>query len=298
MRKVTEYIAGQMSQEYAQGLSTEVISQHFGVSRQTVTNNLIALGWTMRTSAGTTAIENREQLARDYEGGQTADKVAKKHNVHLQSVLNAARVFGVSIRPNQGGQKTRKHFFNQDFFSTWTPDMAYILGFFMADGSVDNHGIRFYQKEPDILYKIAECIGYTGGYSMAGTNRTIYSLILSSTNMLADIEALGVHPKNKSLRGCLPNTVYYPADLVRGYFDGDGHGGYYPLLRIGFTSGSIRLLQDIMDILPTPIGGPYKGKGNSLSIQTTSQFDAFALRDWMYSGQSSLYIQRKKDKLY
>jgi hypothetical protein len=89
----------------------------------------------------------------------------------------------------------------------------------------------------------------------------------------------------------------------RGVFDGDGHGGFYKKrnkreLRIGFTSGSKRFLEDIRDVLPVHIGGPYKGKGRSWALQTTSRDAAHKLRDWMYAGNSRIRSDRKHAKLY
>ena len=52
-------------------------------------------------------------------------------------------------------QKTR----NENFFKVWTPDMAYVLGFFAADGSMNRnkrggHYIEFQITDGDLLEKI------------------------------------------------------------------------------------------------------------------------------------------------
>ena len=50
---------------------------------------------------------------------------------------------------------------NENFFKAWSPDMAYVLGFFAADGSMyrTNRGtyfIEFQITDKDLLLKIRE----------------------------------------------------------------------------------------------------------------------------------------------
>jgi len=48
---------------------------------------------------------------------------------------------------------------NEDFFKKWTPEMAYVLGFFAADGNMTKnkrgaHFIEFQSTDKEILDKI------------------------------------------------------------------------------------------------------------------------------------------------
>lgn len=108
-------------------------------------------------------------------------------------------------------------------------------------------------------------------------------------------------PGCKTYTASLPEKIEYPHDFIRGYFDGDGHGGWYGPKRkpvIGFTSGSKALLRDVVDLIPFKMRGPYEGKGRSMSI-TTAGKDAFIrTRDWMYETESTLWMERKKIKLF
>lgn len=54
----------------------------------------------------------------------------------------------------------------------------------------------------------------------------------------------------------------------------------------------------VQKMLPMKIGGPYSGKRGDFSLQTTSYACGPELGDWMYSGESSLHIPRKKRKLF
>jgi hypothetical protein len=45
----------------------------------------------------------------------------------------------IMIRDNRGGHNRKK--VNENFFKTWTPDMAYVLGFMYADGALLNTSV-------------------------------------------------------------------------------------------------------------------------------------------------------------
>ncbi|MDE1919118.1 MAG: LAGLIDADG family homing endonuclease [Patescibacteria group bacterium] len=55
---------------------------------------------------------------------------------------------------------------NHDFFKTWSPEMAYVLGFFAADGSMirnkrDGHFIEFTITDRIVLEMIRNAVGST-----------------------------------------------------------------------------------------------------------------------------------------
>ena len=188
--------------------------------------------------------------------------------------------------------------------------MAYILGFIAADGSISKNQmcLSLIQREVDLLDQIQKALGSNQGYSLHphvwknGEHSVNSAVHFSSQKLVSDLANLGVY-NNKSLTIRAPSIVEYPQDYVRGYFDGDGHGGIYKNnkslhLQIGFTSGSLGFLQDIIKLLPVEMKGPYKGRGNSYSMKTAGYRNAEILRDWMYSGESPIHSKRKKAKLY
>lgn len=129
---------------------------------------------------------------------------------------------------------------NETFFEQLnTPEKAYILGFFYADGcnhdksKIDdgyNHQncISFTQLEQDldILVQIRECLSCNRPFKevIQKTNgKKKYNLDIISNKMSNDLSKLGAVPA-KSLVLTFPNFI--PDDLmphfIRGYFDGDG----------------------------------------------------------------------------
>lgn len=131
------------------------------------------------------------------------------------------------------GQKTRSKSLNENYFDNInTPNKAYILGWVMSDGYVNNYKLVFGLKDLEILefiksetkseHKISEVFVYD-----KRTNKTYqqYVLQITSKKMSESLNKLGVH-QSKSFTVDLPkidNTLY--PHLIRGIFDGDGYIG-------------------------------------------------------------------------
>ena len=119
---------------------------------------------------------------------------------------------------------------NKDFFKTWSQEMAYVLGFFSADGSMleNNRGahfIEFHITDLEVIKIIQKALGSNHAISKRNLNnkwKTLYRLQIGSKEIFFDLENLGfTQAKSKKMR--LPNIPQeFLADFVRGYFDGDG----------------------------------------------------------------------------
>lgn len=152
---------------------------------------------------------------------------------------------------------------NSNFFKTWSPQMAYVLGFIFADGAIEDVQLSsrtcylsITSKDLSILKRIrcsmnsrhrfykkkVEFITYSNGKTYKSNER--YVLRVGSKSIYNDLLKLGVTPR-KSLTITFPNC---PLNLInffiRGYFDGDGclhlQKNKYP--RVIFTSGSLNFL--------------------------------------------------------
>jgi len=158
---------------------------------------------------------------------------------------------------------------NKDFFKKWTNEMAYVLGFFAADGNIirNKRGAHFLTLEIcdlDILEKIRFAMNSEHKISVKinknpSKHRDAYKLQIGSKDIYYDLVALGFsYNKTKNLSVPLvPKKVF--SDFVRGYFDGDGNvwvGRVHkdrktPLLAIQtvLTSCSRGFLGDLMERL-------------------------------------------------
>jgi hypothetical protein len=202
---------------------------------------------------------------------------------------------------------------NRDFFKKWTPDMAYVLGFFAADGyiTVNKRGASFWSiqiTDEDLIYKIKNCIGAEhkiGERIGKGNNKNLYRLQIGSFEMCDDLNKLG-YKENKTKSLFLPKVPgKYFSHFVRGYFDGDGNVwvGYLhkerkmPDLGITctFTSCSLSFLVRLKDRLNQVglLGGSIiKNKENYCRLSYGTK-DALKLFNFMYNS-----IDLKKDGLF
>jgi intein-encoded DNA endonuclease-like protein len=149
------------------------------------------------------------------------------------------------------------------FFKTWSPDMAYVLGFLYADGSVylnktGNGYLSLQIKDKALLYAIRFRLRATQKISRrvhARDGSVFYRIQIGSKELLADLKSVGLCER-KTHRMQLPDIPEkFFGSFVRGYFDGDGNVwvGYVhkeratPLLTLQtvFTSCSHEFLHDL-----------------------------------------------------
>lgn len=207
--------------------------------------------------------------------------------------------------------------FNRNLFKKWSPEMAYVLGFIFADGTVfknrrgahfleitstDLEVIKGIRKIFDSNHKIG--IRPAGLY---GRKKVAYRLQIGSKDLLSDLLKLGVF-QNKSRTvqfPVIPNK--YEGDFVRGYFDGDGNvsfGHYFKKDRqkwawffsTRFTSGSKRFLTGLKKVLDKYIkGGFILNKSDRSGFDLVlSHKDSVALFKLMYNNVTSdLFLERK-----
>lgn len=202
---------------------------------------------------------------------------------------------------------SRKHYLNEGIFSNWSAPMAYVLGFWFADGTmmhIKSYRIRFSSKDIDHLEIIKKTLS-SGSPVYVDSSGPIFAI--HSKQVCENLVRLGGTP-NKS------NTMTFPeilgefiADFIRGYFDGDGsvhsisyiaskNGKRYTQIRSNFTSGSIKFLESLKRILTHRLGlfdrkicqyGPHQFKLGY------GQSDTFKLLNFMYYPGHPISLKRK-----
>lgn len=204
---------------------------------------------------------------------------------------------------------------NQDFFKKWSPEMAYVLGFFAADGNMlrNNRGAHFVEfqiTDKQILFDIRRLVG--SNHKITARTRgprwkTNYRLQLGSKEWFFDLQKLGFTPaKSNTLKlPQIPESLL--AHFVRGYFDGDG-GVYFKRHKTKdrknprwvfcsrFTSGSRKFLQDLLLVLRRRCikGGFINVKSQNKGFDLVlSHHDSVALCYLMYNNAPCIYLKRK-----
>ncbi len=193
--------------------------------------------------------------------------------------------------------------------------MAYVLGFFAADGyiTVNRRGGQFWCiqiTDKKLLEQIREVIESEHKISIRIMNpneKTLYRLQIGSIEMCDDLRRLGFSErKTKSL--VVPNIPQnYSSDFTRGYFDGDGNvwSGFVNskrktptrILQVAFTSGSIEFLSGLLTLLKSEGvhgGSIYRSKIKKFGRLSFGTKDALKLYEIMYNMPHKLYLKRKK----
>lgn len=195
--------------------------------------------------------------------------------------------------------------------------MAYVLGFFAADGNMiknarGGHFIEFQITDRDLLYTIRDILESTHVVTARQRNvdwKTIYRLQIGSKVMFRDLIALGMTPsKSHDIRFPLIKKDFLP-DFIRGYFDGDGtvvisryergarKGTLSSTILSGFVSGSKFFLTELHAILKMSVGI----MGGSLYFSNRGYRLAFSVQDslrlyhFMYGRANSPFLSRKKE---
>lgn len=207
---------------------------------------------------------------------------------------------------------------SKNFFMKWSSKMAYVLGFFYADGSMfinprGSHYVAFYSADKDILRKIRYSMGsqhHIGDRGIrSGMIKRSYVLQIGSKSMFQNLERFGLTP-NKSKQLLMPKIpITYFRDFVRGYFDGDGNvtisvysrkdrgGRAARVILAGFTSGSKKFLLQLRSHLQryASLGKGtlyFANRGHRLYY---SVHDSQKLYAFMYGGlKNKLFLLRKK----
>lgn len=219
-----------------------------------------------------------------YQNHKTIKKISDKEKSLIQS------------------QNGRKYNINQDYFKTWSNNMAYILGLWYADGCIYNNkmfDITLHKKDKYILKKVAEELQYEGPlYDYV--DRQAARINFSCKVIYEDIVALG-GMENKSLTLNFPKIPKeYLPDFIRGYFDGDGSVMKIKNHRLNsaFTCGSKQFLIELLKILQLEAGIEGGSFDDSCSSLKFGKRDTLRLGNYIYQNNPELFLLRKKQKFF
>jgi len=214
-----------------------------------------------------------------------------------------------------------KHDVNENFFNKWSSPMAYVLGYFYADGHlIDSGNIRAYyvvvtSVDKVTIERIKNLMSSKHKIQVlpprTKNSKTRYLLRIGDRKLYDSLINLGLYP-NKSLNINFPAVPKkYISDFTRGYLDGDGcvyvatrkgitQDRVLKRLSVIFTSGSKEFLEGLRVALSR--GATLENKGNiynskrsfQLVYSTGSSMKLFVF--FYHNVSSELYLKRKVDK--
>ena len=117
---------------------------------------------------------------------------------------------------------SRKYIVNNDFFKIWSSDMAYILGFWWADGWISGNRFCISQEKSRVYILRQILLKMSSDYPIRERKWGTCLFSIESKEVCKNIISLG-GKERKSRDILFPNIPKeFLADFVRGYFDGDG----------------------------------------------------------------------------
>jgi AraC-like DNA-binding protein len=162
---------------------------------------------------------------------------------------------------------------NEDFFASWSDEMAYVLGVIYTDGclhagskydhSLQTKGRAFRfdvaQKEPELLTKVLNLMGSNAKLYhikrreyVSGVAGELFRFSINNNKVYNDLIKLGLTPR-KSRTIDFPNM---PEKCIRHFMRGcwDGDGSVYiekrnSSIAASFTSGSLKFIKGLLKYL-------------------------------------------------
>lgn len=189
-----------------------------------------------------------------------------------------------------------------DFFCRWTPGMAYVLGYWWADGymrvkrSTTAHIIEFSSVDQGHLLAIGQTVGGKFDYRKIKAQNDCHGIEFCSKEMYHDLLALGGMPNKSNVIGFPSVPAEHLVHFVRGFVDGDGTlawNGDRPVLQI--YSGSKHLLEKMAEAIEeqTGIPAPNVVPNRALWYLKWSTIRAKCLAAWLYVENPGLALDRK-----
>lgn len=254
--------------------------------------------------------ETQEIVKQMFIDGSSVLQIMRALNLKYdQSLYNLLKREGLYVK-RPISDSFRKYPIDQEyFFNIDTEHKAYILGFIVADGSVDFKNkrvkIQLNRQDRDVLEKI--CVTFNNNIKVTDIMHHGHphcKVSLNSAVMVNDLMNKGVHPA-KSLT--MTDEVYkhIPLNLqrhfLRGYFDGDG------CLTLGsvYSSGTKYGIDVIgtKDFLEGTFGTYFQTncklqKHKSCEMYSWKTSSKQGVIDFLHSiyGDSNIYLDRKYNK--
>lgn len=143
---------------------------------------------------------------------------------------------------------------NENYFKEWTVNMAYILGFILADGCIIKGTYKGYSDslklgvqlcDIDILEKIKKELN--SGHKITITKNAAHFCI-SSQKIVNDLKRIGISYRKSLKEKTIKVPDKYIKDFVRGIIDGDGgisiDRNKYPTLRLCGGRDTVTFVRD------------------------------------------------------
>lgn len=239
-----------------------------------------------------------DQMILDkYAEGLSTSELAAYAGVTERAIRNVFYKSGIN-----NIQRPRKHIVNEEFFKTWSNEMAWVLGLIITDGCIANDGrtLILIQKDETLLQKVADIM--QADFIVTRHEKRTPALLINSKKITRDLADHGIY-KNKSLKVEFPKvpTVFLP-HFIRGVIDGDGwvqDRGY----TLNVTSGSLNFALQLKEIFLTWNLNSYVRHDKTplnrdiYRIVVAGKYDIPRLAEIIYQDCGEAYVYLKRERM-
>ncbi|GAB6602323.1 LAGLIDADG family homing endonuclease [Bacillus cereus] len=235
---------------------------------------------------------SKPEIIHLYAEGKGTSEIAMLANVsarYIRMVLSDSNVPRRAI-----GSWKRKYDITEDYFKTWSNNMAYILGFIAADGVIpkENQCVSISQKESYILEDIKKELK---------TNQPLYQNKKTGVYML-NINSKTIKDDLMNIHGIMPCKSFniefpfvpeeYLHHFVRGYFDGDGYVNY-ETYTVSFVGGSYSFMNSLHQILQNRnLRADILNQNKHYRVILSGRKSIQLFSNWIYKDKD-IYLHRK-----
>lgn len=175
-----------------------------------------------------------KELIKEYKEGFSIASLARKYDltayiIRKTLVNNAIQIRSQKEQNKYSPQNQHKYQVNDNYFKEENENMAYLLGFLAADGSIIEATqilrVAVAEKDRDFLILLGQELSSTYPVRKYTSKQgfTSYSINPKSPTIIKDLEKYNII-RNKTYNFKFPILLdkKYWKDFIRGYFDGDG----------------------------------------------------------------------------
>lgn len=163
---------------------------------------------------------------------KSLEDIARLYGVTRVAIFKKLKKFKIKPRSRslarleaqKQGKVVQKYFrINEEFFSSWSIEMAYVLGLIITDGCITKEGsVSLSMNDREILEQVKMIMGSEHSVTASKHQDKLYHFQFARERLVKDLAQLGIGPR-KSLTVKFPQIPEaYTADFIRGVFDGDG----------------------------------------------------------------------------
>ncbi len=201
---------------------------------------------------------------------------------------------------------------NKNYIIKWTPEFAYAVGLFTADGCLSSDGrhLMFTSKDIEQIKNFMKCLRLKNkiGRKISGYTKIkkYYQVQFSNKKLYEFLCKIGLKPrKSLSLKKLNIPSKFFP-DFLRGLFDGDGSfkvfkhpESQYDQIRFRIISASPTFLKWLYKEIKreiNTIGGFITKTTRAEELQYGIE-DSLKILNCIYYSKNIIYLSRKFQKI-